>query len=458
MTMIERAIAHAHDNHDRYLEDFKTLLRIPSISTDPAYDAHVEEAAAWLVDEMTRIGFDHAQRLETDGKPLVYGDWLHAGPERPTILIYAHYDVQPVEPVSRWDTDPFEPTIIGDKLYARGAMDDKCGVMINLKALQALLETSGRLPLNVKLIFEGEEESSSAAMPAAVEQYRDLLSADLLVVCDGGSDPEQPYIITSVRGIVGAEVTVTGPAHDLHSGKYGGVVHNPLHVVGRMIAGLHDDQGWVQLPGFYDNVTGATPAEAAALRAIEPQFKAFQKKYSGAPVFWGVPAFTHLERVGYQPTADVNGMWGGYAGEGVMTIIPAEAGFKVTFRLVPAQRADDVMRAFETYIASFESETVDIAVTIADGIEAARLLHDGPVIDALQAAYRAVWGQAAVLLGLGGSVPIMGMFQQIMGIPMTMLGFGQGDGQHAPNEYLYLEHFQRGIDTAIHFYCHLAKT
>ncbi|MGB1250656.1 MAG: dipeptidase [Candidatus Promineifilaceae bacterium] len=454
--MIQSAVEYAHVQHDRFLEDFFALLRIPSISTDSAYVDGIHAAGDWLIAEMTRIGFDNAQALATDGHPIIYGDWLHAGDDKPTVLVYAHYDVQPVEPVSRWATDPFEPTIIDGKIYARGAMDDKCGCIVSLKTFEAMLATAGTLPLNVKIFFEGEEESGSPGMEAALDRYRELLSADLLVISDGGPAPDQPYIISSVRGIIDGQVTVTSCDHDLHSGKFGGVVHNPTHKVAEIIAAMHDRDGRILIPGFYEGVVGASSAEKASFAQIEDDFKAFQQRFSGAKAFWGDPRYSHIERVASQPTCDVNGIWGGYQGKGLMTIIPAKAGFKVSMRMVANQDPQVISEKFVAFINSFNCDTVEIEVEMFSASHAAKMLDVGPVVDALQAAYGAVWGQSAVILGMGGSVPITGMFARQLGMPITMFGFGVGDGQHAPNEYLFLEHFGRGIDTAIHFYYQLA--
>lgn len=453
---IEKAVALAHQQHDVYLASFLDLLRIPSISSDATFSADVQRAADWLVSEMTRIGLDNAQAIPTDGQPMVYGDWLHAGADKPTILIYAHYDVQPVEPQSAWEFPPFVGDVVDGKIRARGAMDDKCGVMINLKAFEAMLTANGTLPINVKVIFEGEEESGSPSMLAAIAANRDLLQADLIVISDGGNAPDQPFIITSVRGIVDGEVTVRGPAQDLHSGKFGGIVHNPVHMVGKMIAALHDDAGRVQIPGFYDDVVGANSAEKAAFAHAETDFITFQQDIAGVNTFWGDSTYSFLERIATQPTCDVNGVYGGYAGDGMMTIIPASAGFKLSLRLVADMDPADIEKKVTDFINSFATSTLDITVDMHAGCFAARCVSDGPIVDALTKAYEAVWKQAPVTLGMGGSVPIMGMFYSELGIPMTMFGFGIGDGQHAANEYLNLREFQRGIDTAIHFYHNLA--
>ena len=265
MADAQKAIDYAHAHREPYMEGFQELLRIPSVSTDPSYKPELERCADWIVVEMGRIGFKNCRKIATTGHPVVYGDWLEAGADKPTVLIYAHYDVQPVDPLNLWETPPFEPSFRDGKLYARGAVDDKSGVFVNLKALESILNVDGKLPVNIKLFFEGEEESGSPNMHPFVAANKDLLKADLLVLCDGGFDKHLPTITYSGRGIVGAEVTITGPDHDLHSGVYGGVVHNPLHVVGQIIASFHDNEGHIRIPGYYDSVRDLSASELANL-------------------------------------------------------------------------------------------------------------------------------------------------------------------------------------------------
>lgn len=451
-----QALQYAHANHSAYLDRFCELLRIPSISTDPDFRDDVQHAADWLVAEMTAIGLENAQAFATEGQPVVYADWLHAGADKPTVLVYAHYDVQPVIPLESWESKPFEPEIRDDKLYARGAIDDKVGVMVNLHAFDAMLRTDGRLPVNVKMFWEGEEESGSPSMEGFVQAHKELLQADLLIISDGGHRPNQPSIISSLRGITDGEVIVRGPQRDLHSGSYGGIVHNPIHKVGEIIGALHDADGRVQIDGFYDDVEVVSAETVTAMQQHERMTIANQRDYSGVEHFWGVPDYTHMERGATQPTCDVNGVWGGYQGPGLMTVIPAEAGFKVSFRLVPTQDPYDIADKFVRWLDQFCTKTLSIDVTIHSHSWAAKLLEAGPAIDALQYAYQAVWGQEAIQLRQGGSVPIMGMFQRELGIPITTMGFGVGENGHAPNEFLHLPYYQRGIDTAIHFYHHLA--
>ncbi len=454
--MIRAAIEHARANRESYLEGFKELLRIPSISTDPAYRADVERAARWVAAEMERIGLHNCQVLPSAGHPVVFGEWLQAGDDRPTVLIYAHYDVQPVDPLDLWESPPFEPQIRDGKLFARGVIDDKCGVWITLKVLESILRTAGRLPVNIKLFFEGEEEMGSPSMAAFVEQHKHLLAADLLVVSDGGSEPDRPLNMSALRGIVAAEVIVTGPSHDLHSGQFGGIVHNPAHLVGKIIGALHDDAGHVQIPGFYDDVVPLSPLEREQLDAQQAEVEPLMREQAGVDTFWGPSEWTLLERATAQPTCDVNGIFGGYDGPGTKTIIPARAGFKATMRLVANQDPHTIARQFESFVRGFATDTLKLEVKVLGEGWPVQLLVEGPAIDALNRAYESVWGKPAKFYRQGGSVPITGFFRAALNTPMTSLGYGTGYNEHAPNEYLILEYFDRGIDTAIHFLYYLA--
>ncbi|MCU0519909.1 MAG: M20/M25/M40 family metallo-hydrolase, partial [Anaerolineae bacterium] len=349
-TPLKASVTYAHAHTDAFLEQYKELLRIPSIGADPAYRADVRRAAEWIAAEMTRLGLDHVEIFATDGQPAVYGDWLHAGADAPTVLLYAHYDVQPVDPLALWVTPPFEPAVREGKLYARGAVDDKSGVFLHLKAIESVLSATGSLPINVKILFEGEEESGSPTMEPFVEAYRDLLAADAIVISDGGGSDEVPDMAASVRGIVGAEVHVRGPERDLHSGGFGGVVHNPTHMVGKIIAALHDDDGRIRIPGFYDAVRPISESIRTWIEAEEPHAIESARKETGPKPFWGVPGYSYLERATAQPTCDVNGIFGGYQGSGNKTVLPAEAGFKVTMRLVADQDPADIREKFRAFI------------------------------------------------------------------------------------------------------------
>ncbi|MCC6804754.1 MAG: dipeptidase [Anaerolineae bacterium] len=456
MTPAQKAIEHAHAHHETYMASYLELLRIPSVSADPAYKADLERCADWIVAEMARIGFHNCRKIPTTGHPVVYGDWLDAGADKPTVVIYAHYDVQPVDPLNLWVTPPFEPTFRDGKLYARGAVDDKSGVYTNLKALESIFAVDGKLPVNVRLFFEGEEESGSPNMQPFVAANKDLIQGDLLILCDGGFEKDQPTIVYTGRGIIGADVTVTGPDHDLHSGGYGGIVHNPLHVVGKIIGSFHDENGRVQLPGFYDAVRTLSDDELANIQKVweltGEQFLA----QSGTKHYWAEPMGSIPVRGTALPTLEVNGIWGGYQGPGTKTVIPSKAGFKVTMRLVNDQNPDEIAEMFTNYVLGFASDTAAIEVKILTRAYPFSGLFEGAGVEAVQQALVATTGKRALMERTGGSIPIAGMFQRELGIPITHLGLSAGENIHSPNEYVRVDDFYLCMDTAIHLYYNLA--
>lgn len=456
--LTETALDYARANRRAFMDGFQQLLRIPTVSTEPVHEGDVQRCAEWLVAEMDGLGFDGCRTIETEGHPVVYGEWLRAGADKPTVLVYAHYDVQPVDPLAAWETPPFEPAVRDGKLYARGSIDDKVGVWANLKAIESILAAQGTLPVNVKLIFEGEEEIASPHMPAFVRDHKELLDADYLVLCDGFFDPQRPTITYALRGIVAAEVTVRGPDHDLHSGKYGGTVHNPLHVVGKMVGSFHDDAGRVQIPGFYDDVRRLSAEESKRMHETWQEVQANVKREAGVGHFWAQELGSFPQRQTALPSLDVNGMWGGYQGPGVKTIIPGGAGFKVTVRLVPDQDPREIAQKLGSYVMDFAGDTVDVATEIKATSWPVTMDVQGPLLEAVQRALQATTGKRALLLRGGGSIPIGGMFQQELAIPMSNLALGSGDNVHAPNEFIYVDDFYLGIDTLIHFYHEVAQT
>lgn len=455
---ITQSVEYALAKREEHLQKFYDFLRIPSISTDPAYKKDIERAAEWVVSELKRLGFDRCELIPTAGHPVVYGEWLKAGDDRPTVIIYAHYDVQPADPLDLWLSAPFEPEIRDGKLYARGVVDDKSGVWGNIVAFESMLEATGRLPINIKVFFEGEEECGSPNMEPFIKANLDRLRADLLIISDSGCTPPVPVIPYSVRGIVGAEVTVTGPENDFHSGMGGGVLHNPVHMVSRIIASFHDDRGHILIPGAYEGATPLTEDERAKFDAAEAYTIQSIEQGMGDFRVWGEPEYNFVERMTARPSLDVNGIYGGYQGDGFKTIIPARAGFKVTMRLAPGQDPDDIAGKLIAHIMGFACDTVDIEVSIGQGSWPALMLNDGPIIDALNRAYEAGWGQSIDFTRSGGSVPIIGMFQREMGMPITAMGLGTGALVHAPNEHLLLDYFHININTAIHFYHYLAES
>ncbi len=452
---IQNAIDYLQETQDKMMEDYKELLRFPSISADPAYADDVKACAEWIVGQLEAIGFDNCEAIETAGLPVVYGEWLKAGADKPTVLVYAHYDVQPVDPLPLWHSEPFEGVIREGNMVARGASDNKAGVWGNLKTFEALLRANGSLPVNVKIMFEGEEESGSPSIEAFVDANKERLQADLLLNCDGNLKPEAPQLTYAGRGIVSAEVRVTGPSADIHSGLYGGLVQNPLHVAGKIIGSLHDDDGRVQLPGYYDSLVEANEAEKARIAA---GFQDDQlKEGAGVERFWAEAIAPASERATVYPTLDVNGMWGGYQGAGNKTIIPAEAGIKITMRLAPDQDPRVVSQLLKRHIESFASDTVDVSCEIGEEAWYFQLVTDGPWLEAVQSAIEATVGSRAQLVRTGGSIPILGVFNRLIGLPITGFGYGDGDGIHSPNEYLRIDTFMKSLQAAVRMYHNLGE-
>ena len=452
---IQNAIDYLQETQDKMMEDYKELLRFPSISADPAYADDVKACAEWIVRQLEDIGFDNCEAIETAGLPVVYGEWLKAGADKPTVLVYAHYDVQPVDPLPLWHSEPFEGVIRDGNMVARGASDNKAGVWGNLKTFEALLRANGSLPVNIKIMFEGEEESGSPSIEAFVEANKERLQADLLLNCDGNLKPEAPQLTYAGRGIVSAEVRVTGPSADIHSGLYGGLVQNPLHVAGKIIGSLHDDDGRVQLPGYYDSLVEASAAEKARIAAgfQDDQLKAG----AGVERFWAEAIAPASERATVYPTLDVNGMWGGYQGAGNKTIIPAEAGIKITMRLAPDQDPRVVSQLLKRHIESFASDTADVSCEIGEEAWYFQLVIDGPWLEAVQSAIEATVGSRAQLVRTGGSIPILGVFNRLIGLPITGFGYGDGDGIHSPNEYLRIDTFVKSLQAAVRMYHNLGE-
>lgn len=447
---VQNAIDYLHETQDKMMEDYKELLRFPSISADPAYADDVKACADWIVGQLEAMGFDNCEAIATAGLPVVYGEWLKAGADKPTILVYAHYDVQPVDPLPLWLSEPFEGVIRDGNMVARGASDNKAGVWGNLKTFEALLRANGTLPVNVKIMFEGEEESGSPSIEAFVEANKERLQADLLLNCDGNLKPDDPQLTYAGRGIVSAEVRVSGPSADIHSGLYGGLVQNPLHVAGKIIGSFHDADGRVQLPGYYDSLKEVSAAEKERIAA------GFQenslKEGAGVAHFWGEAIAPASERATVYPTLDVNGMWGGYQGAGNKTIIPAEAGIKITMRLAPDQDPRVVSQLLKRHVESFASDTVDVSCEIGEEAWYFQLVTAGPWLEAVQSAVETTVGSRAKLVRTGGSIPILGVFNRLIGLPITGFGFGDGEGIHSPNEYLKIDTFVTSLEAAVRLY------
>jgi acetylornithine deacetylase/succinyl-diaminopimelate desuccinylase-like protein len=410
-----------------------------------------------------RIGFDTAEVILMDeGRcPLVFGEWLGAGENAPTVLVYCHYDVQPADrEKDGWDSEPFEPLERDGKIYARGAVDSKSHVIAQLKAIESMLATESKSPVNIKVIFEGEEESGSENINAFIPKNLDRLKADVCVVSDGSMpDQNQPVVDYGLRGIVTMELEVFGPARDLHSGHYGGNVHNPLHALADIIHQLHNPDGSITVPGFYDNVVELDAEEREELNKVLPWIEEEWKIVTGASEPWGEPQYTLLERSGARPTLEINGMAGGFYNDGFKTVLPAKALAKISCRLVPDQQPQRIFELIRDYITEITPPTVQIEMRMLDmGAPAVLLDRKSSSMQAAMNAYEQAWGVRPLLMREGGSIPVMSEFQQHLGIPMVSMPFGfKGCGAHGPNEHVYMDMFQKGIATMIYFYQELTK-
>lgn len=456
---MHETLQYAYHNRSTFLAQLIEFLRIPSISTQPERDRNMVEAALWLTEAMTAAGIENVRLIETSHHPLVYGEWLHAGPSSPTILIYGHYDVQPAEPLDLWETPPFEPVVRDDYVHARGSADDKGQLYIHLKAVEAYLKTAGRLPVNVKFIIEGEEEIGSQSLHRFIPQNRSLLAADSALISDSAMLAlGKPALVYSLRGNCHVLLDITGPGRDLHSGTYGGGINNPLNVLGHLIARLKDERGHILIPGFYDRVRPLSLEERELLAAFPLDEDAWLRE-SGAPALWGEPEYTLVERIGARPTLDVTGMYGGYTGEGTKTVLPAHAHAKISMRLVPDQEPEEIIDLFQRFARSVLPPSVEMRVRVAGASRPALIQRDTPVMRAAALAYEATFGQPPVFMREGGSIPVVNQFDTDLHLPTVLMGFGlPGDRIHSPNERFYLPNFYSGIDTVIRYFDLLSRS
>lgn len=442
-------------NQDRFLEEYQELLRIRTISTQPQHAGDVARAAEWLQAMMLKIGMKRAEViLMPEGRcPLVLGEWDGAGADAPTVLIYCHYDVQPAVVADGWDTEPFEPTIKDGRLYCRGAVDSKLHVMSNLKAVECWLAQEDKPKVNIKVVLEGEEESGSENINAFVAAHPERLAADIAVISDGAIlAPEQPSLTYGLRGVTALELHVRAPVSDLHSGHWGGSVHNPIQALSEILAHLHDESGTVTVPGFYDDVDDVSAEDRALLEKVEPFLQAEWDDVVGAPAVWGEPAYILPERLGARPTLEINGIHGGYTGAGMKTVLPARAFAKITCRLVPRQDPARVLRCVVDHIKSIAPETVDVDFQFGGmGAEAVLLDVDGLAMQSAAKAYRHAWGVAPVFERSGGSVPIAFECMKVAD-EVVIMSYGLKSGRaHGPNENIYLQNFYNGIQATIKF-------
>jgi acetylornithine deacetylase/succinyl-diaminopimelate desuccinylase-like protein len=455
--MPSSAIDYARQNQARFLEELKSLLRIPSVSTDPAHKADVRRAAEVLAGELKRIGMEHVRLIETGsaekpGHPLVYADWLHA-PGKPTGLLYGHYDVQPPDPLDEWLSPPFEPTERNGNLYARGAVDDKGQMYMHVKALESLLAAGGGLPLNVRVLLEGEEEVGGEGIAAYVASKPADLAADFALVSDTEMfAPGLPTLCVGLRGMIYTEIEVRGAKTDLHSGMYGGAAPNPFVALAQIIAKLKDESGRILIPGLYDTIIPPSPEELAAWESLPFDEEHYRQTEVGSKTLVGETGYSVLERTWARPTLDVHGMPGGFIGAGAKTVIPAKALAKVSIRLVPAMTPAATFTLYRDFVLANVPPGVDVEVRLIHSGDPCLIPVDNPYIQAATEALREIWDRETVFIRSGGSIPIVGDFARHLNLPSVMMGFGlPDDNLHAPNEKFLISNFHQGIESIIRF-------
>lgn len=454
----EAARSYSRAHSERFCRELVELLRIPSLSGDPAHAADVRRAAEWLANHMQGVGAQNVEVMPTAGHPVVYGEWMGAGPSKPTVLVYGHYDVVPAVLEDGWNTDPFEPVVKNGRIYGRGTTDDKGQLMIHVNALESYLKTAGRAPVNVKFLLEGEEEISSPNLAPFIRDHIDLLRADVCVISDTSMpNIEAPAITHSLRGMTYIQIDLEGPKEDLHSGLWGGAAHNPALALVEILGKLYNPDNTIAVPGFYDDVVELTQAERDMIAKTDLSEEQY-KKVTGVPALWGDQRFTIRERLAARPTLDINGMWSGWTGPGPKTIIPQKAGAKLSSRLVANQDPQKIYRLLKHYIESIAPQTIQLKIELLTEGRPALIPFDLPEMQAAARAYETGWGHSPVFTRGGGSIPVVADIGDLLKIPVVMMGFGlDSDGLHSPNESYSLEMFGRGIETSIVYFEELAR-
>jgi acetylornithine deacetylase/succinyl-diaminopimelate desuccinylase-like protein len=443
-------------NQDRFLSELFDLLRIPSVSADSKYKPDVRKAAEYVIQRLKDAGADKVELCETKGHPIVYGEKM-IDASKPTVLVYGHYDVQPADPLNLWDSPAFEPVVKDGKIYARGSCDDKGQMYMHIKAFEAMMKLN-QLTCNVKFMIEGEEEVGSDNLGTFVKENKAKLKADVILISDTSLiSLDTPSITVGLRGLSYMEVEVTGPNRDLHSGVYGGAVANPINVLSEMIASMHDKNGRITIPGFYDKVAELTAEERKALNKAPFNLDEYKKELAINDVK-GETGYTTLERTGTRPTLDVNGIWGGYTGEGAKTVLPSKASAKISMRLVPNQNSTEITDLFTKHFQSIAPKSVKVKVTAHHGGEPAVTPTNSKAFSAASSAFEEVWGKAPIPTRDGGSIPIVSLFKKELGLDTVLMGFGlDSDAIHSPNEHYGIKNFLIGIETIVAFYKHYSK-
>ena len=452
MTHLEDALKYAHANQERFLAELQEIVAIPSVSTTPEHNQDMRRAAEWVAAQLRVLGMANVQILPTGGHPVVYGECLDAGQDRPTVLIYGHYDVQPVDPIELWNGDPFQARQEGDLLFGRGTSDMKGQMVAAMKAIESIIK-SGDLPVNVKWLLEGEEEIGSEHLDAFIRANKELLACDFCLNPDAGMiAADKPTITYGLRGLMYAEVRVFGPDRDLHSGLFGGTVHNPAQALIELVAGMHDPDGRVTLPGFYDRVRKISPEEHAEFEKL-PTDADFYLEQTKVPALWGEPEFLPSERTGARPTLEVNGFLSGFTGKGSKTVLPAHAMVKISCRLVPDQTPEEAYEQLVQYMKEHAPDTIRWEVENLHNAGAAITDRSSPAVQAMADALETVWGERPLFRREGGSIGVVVQLQEYIGAESILTGFGlPEDNVHSPNERLHLPTWRRGIDALIRFF------
>jgi len=445
------------NNHNLYVEELQSLLRIPSISTLQENNEDMKHCATFVADKLKQAGMNRVEIFPTEGHPLVYGEWLGA-PGKPTVLIYGHYDVQPIDPIELWDSPPFEPTIKGDNIFARGATDDKGQMYIHIKSVEAFFKVKGSLPLNVKFLIEGEEEIGSEHLGGFIEQHKDLLKCDAVLISDTSLyEAGIPTITYGLRGLAYMEIEVTGPNKDLHSGSFGGAVANPINVLAEIIAKLHDKNGRITIPNFYDDVLPLTKEEKKNFELLNFSDKNLAKEL-GVKELTGEAKFSTLERLWVRPTLDCNGIIGGFTGKGAKTVIASQASAKISMRLVPHQDPKKIAKIFTKYIKSIAPKSVKVKISDLHGAYPSISPLTGKALKAAAVAMEKAFDKKIVFMREGGSIPVVATFQRMLKTPTVLMGFGlNSENLHSPNEHFSLTHFQLGIQSSAYFFEEFSK-